>query len=92
MLLYCQSCFCDSAHFSGADTPEFAKWYKGHFSECNINYTGDPGGKEAAAAESLWGRSVNKHGFRYTTALLDCDSRTFTHLCEKNVYGELVIM
>ena len=45
-------------HFSGADTPEFAKWYEGRFSECNINYTGNPGGKEAAAAESLWDRSV----------------------------------
>ena len=50
----------------GADTPEFAEYYVGHFSNCTMNYTGTPGGMEVAAAESLWERPVDRHGFRYT--------------------------
>ena len=43
MSLYCQSCTSANACL-GADKPEFAEWYEGHFSHCYINYPGRHGG------------------------------------------------
>jgi len=84
--LYCQTCTSAKARL-GADTPEFDTWFERHFNECNINYTGNPGGMEVAVAEDLWDRSVDRHGFRYTTILSDGDAKTFKRLSEMEVYG-----
>ena len=50
IVLYCQSCTSAKARL-GADTPEFDSWFEGHFGECNVNYTGNPGGMEVVVAE-----------------------------------------
>ena len=42
---------------------------------------------KAAAAESLWNRSIERH-FRYTTLLSDGHARTYKHLCDLNIYGD----
>ena len=41
---------------------------------------------EAAAAEQLWERSIDKFGFRYTTLLSDGDAETYNQLYIKRVY------
>ena len=84
--LYCQTCTSAKARL-GADTPEFDSYFEGHFGECNVNYIGNPGGMEVTVAEDLWDRSVDKHGFRYTTGLSDGDAKTFKRLSEMEVYG-----
>ena len=38
-------------------------------------------------AEDLWDRSVDRHGFHYTTILSDGDAKTFKRLSEMEVYG-----
>ncbi|KAK2162271.1 hypothetical protein NP493_1529g00024 [Ridgeia piscesae] len=84
--LYCQTCTSAKARL-GEDKPEFDSWFEGHFGECNVNYTGNPGGMEVAVAEDLWDRSVDRHGFRYTTILSDGYAKTFKRLSEMEVYG-----
>ncbi|KAH7961600.1 hypothetical protein HPB52_010718 [Rhipicephalus sanguineus] len=42
---------------------------------------------EVEAAKILFGRSLEKHGLRYTTMLCDGDSRAFNSLQEEKVYG-----
>ena len=73
--------------WGGAHTTEYKAWKEQH-TECNANYTGTSGGMEADAAETLWIRSVDRHKFRYTTLLSDCDSKTYKYLCALNVYGD----
>ena len=43
---------------------------------------------DAAIAEILWKRSVQKHGLRYITLLSDGDARTYNHIVTLNVYGD----
>ena len=62
--LYCQSCAHTKAHYEHTHTAEYKTWKEQH-TECNSNYTGTSGGMEADAAETLWSRSVDRHGFRY---------------------------
>lgn len=87
MSLYCQSCACAEARYGGVHTPGYLAWKQEH-TECNANYSGASGGMEAEAAEQLWSRSLDRHGFRYTTLLSDGDAKTHKHLCSLKVYGE----
>ena len=57
-----------------------------HRSECNRNFDG---GMEAAAAEQLWERSVERYGFRYTTIVSNGDAKAFKHLRDRRVYGNV---
>ena len=36
----------------------------------------------------LWGRSIEKHNFRYTYMVSDIDSKAYAKIFEMNVYGE----
>ena len=87
MSLYCHSCAGAAARYGGEDTDEYRTWKAAH-RNCNINYSGSSGGMEAAAAEHLWERSIDKFGFRYTTLLSDGDAKTYNQLCRKQVYGD----
>lgn len=42
---------------------------------------------EMKAAEIMWKRSQEKWNMRYTTILSDGDTKTYSHLCDLNVYG-----
>ena len=37
----------------------------------------------------LWERSVERHGFRYTTIVSNEDAKAFKHLCDRRVYGNV---
>ena len=69
------------------NTPGFRDWQETHSNECNRNYSGSLGGMEAAPAESLWNRLIERD-FRYTTLLSDGDARTYKHLCDLNIYSD----
>ena len=88
MSRYCQQCANACVRYGGKATVDFTEWYRFHERDCNINYSGSAGGMEVRAAELLWERSVQR-GFRYTTLLSDGDARTFKHLCDLRVYGDV---
>jgi hypothetical protein len=83
---YCHSYTLAKHRFGGEDTEEFQTWKVDHGS-CSINYVGSSNGMEAAVAETLWMRSVDKHKFRYVEMLSDGDSSTFSHLQRLQPYG-----
>ena len=72
--LYCQRCSYAQRCFGGRATDEFREWFETHREDCNHNFDWSSGGMEAATAEVLWARSVERHRFRYTTILSDGDA------------------
>ena len=86
--LHCQRCSYAKKRYGGTNTPGFRNWHDTHINKCNRNYSGSSGGMEAAAAESLWNRSLERD-FRYTTLLSDGDAKTYKHLCDLNIYGDV---
>ena len=88
--LYCQRCSYAKRRYGGRDTDEFKAWYATHMNECNRNFDGTSGGMEASAAEQLWERSLER-GFRYTTIVADGDAKTYKHLCDRRIYGDVVL-
>ena len=87
--LYCQRCTFAKKLYGGAHTPAFQQWFETH-TECNKNYNGTSGGMEVAAAEILWKRSLER-GYMYTTMVSDGDARTFNHLTNLEVYGNVIL-
>lgn len=71
------------------DDPEYSEWRVRH--KCQKNTSSKPGQMEVEAAKILFGRSLEKHGLRYTTMLCDGDSRAFNSLQEEKVYGYIAI-
>ncbi|GFW20670.1 uncharacterized protein TNCV_1048931 [Trichonephila clavipes] len=84
---YCTECTAAVRDLSG-DSPDFAIWYEGHKSECQINHTGSSSSMETEAAAILWQRSIKECNMRYTCILSDGDSKTFQHLMSSNIYGK----
>ena len=84
--LYCQRCAIARSQCQG-NRAKFAKWLESH-TECNQNYRGTSGGMEVEAAEILWNRSMER-GFRYTTMVSDGDSRSYNHLTNLRIYGDV---
>ncbi|GFT14748.1 uncharacterized protein TNCV_99441 [Trichonephila clavipes] len=84
---YCTECTAAVRDLSG-DSPDFAIWYEGHKSECQINHTGSSSSMEMEAATILWQRSIKECNMRYTCILSDGDSKTFQHLMSLNIYGK----
>lgn len=68
----------------------YESWQKHHI--CQKNTDAKSGSMEVEAGLTLFGRSVSKHGLRYTTLVSDGDSRTFAALTEENVYGLVPIV
>ena len=88
--LYWQRCSYAKRRYGGRDTDEFKAWYATHRNECNRNFDRTSGGMEAAAGEQLWERSLER-GFRYTTIVADGDAKTYKHLCDRRIYGDVVL-
>ena len=88
---YSQHCSYARRRFGGRDTEEFKDWFETHRNECNRNFDGTSGAMEAAAAEMLWERYVDRHRFRYTTIVSDGNAKTYKHLCDRRVYGDVVL-
>ncbi|KAH9366722.1 hypothetical protein HPB48_008777 [Haemaphysalis longicornis] len=58
---------------------------------CQKNTDKKAGEMEVLAGLTLFQRSLEKHGLRYTTVLSDGDSRMYLALLESNVYGYIKI-
>ena len=86
--LYCQRCAIAKNQCRG-NRAKFNRWLDSH-TECNQNYRGTSGGMEVEAAEILWNRSMER-GFRYTTMVSDGDSKSFRHLTNLRVYGDVEV-
>ena len=84
--VYCQSCAYATTRCGSRDTSEFKAWQETH-EGCNCNYSGSFGGMEVEAAEMLWGSSVDRLNFRYTTILSDDDSWSYKRLCDLQPCG-----
>ena len=85
--LYCQRCACAKKQYRGTNTLGFKTWMASH-RECNKNFRGTSGGMEVEDAEILWNRSLERN-LRYTTMVSDGDSKSFKHLTNKRVYGDV---
>ncbi|KAH7940305.1 hypothetical protein HPB52_023019 [Rhipicephalus sanguineus] len=83
-LLRCAKCEFCSGPLNDGD-PRYSEWRARH--KCQKNSSSKPGQMEVEAAKILFGRSLEKHGLRYTTMLCDGDSRAFNSLQEEKVYG-----
>ena len=55
---------------------EYERWSITHKEVCDINYEGTSGGMEAAAAVTMWNRSL-EHNMRYMNFVCDGDSSAF---------------
>ncbi|GFX15201.1 uncharacterized protein TNCV_2709061 [Trichonephila clavipes] len=84
---YCTECTAAVRDLSG-DSPDFAIWYEGHKSECQINHTGSSSSMKMEAAAILWQRSIKECNMCYTCILSDGDSKAFQHLMSLNICGK----
>ncbi|KAK8372121.1 hypothetical protein O3P69_012721, partial [Scylla paramamosain] len=62
---------------------EYDRWKGSHDELCDINYEGTSGGMEAAAAVTMWTRSL-EHNMRYMNFVCDGDSSAFRAVKECN--------
>lgn len=61
-----------------------------HKENCSANYRGTSGGMEVCGAVEVFSRSQQMYGVRYLEYLGDGDSKGFTAVNEKKIYGEQV--
>ena len=72
---HCDSCAKNRKKLT-AD--EFDRWYVGHEEDCEKNHEGSAGSMEAVGTETIFRRSQELYGLRYTGFLGDGDSKSFT--------------
>ena len=78
---YCKIC---ESHKDDDDE----SWFEEHKDVCQKNFDGSSPAMEAEGWQRLWGRSVDKCKFRYTTVVSDGDSKAFTSVSNMKPYGE----
>lgn len=83
---YCRVCEKKKSEL-GEDSEEYEEWLLDHWLTCQANFDGSSPAMEAEGAERLWKRSQDI-GFRYTSFVSDCDSKTHDHLASLEVYGK----
>ena len=59
-------------------------WHASH--DCGLNYKGSAPNMEKAGSVSIFQRSIEKNGLRYTTFYGDGDSKSFNAV--ENIYGD----
>lgn len=73
-----------------SEPEKFHEWKAEHIrtGKCQINFEGSSSAMEANGAEILFSRSVARHNMRYRWMISDGDSKAYTRVVEKDVYGE----
>ena len=76
---HCDAC---AKHKHKKGETEFEHWHKTHTQKklCEKNHTGSAGSMEPAGTETIFRRSVTKHGLRYTQYLGDGDSKSYSRV------------
>ena len=69
------------------DPAAYDKWKESHV--CKFNYRGSAGNMEPVGAKRIWNRSIEKNKLRYTEFYSDCDSKSFTSVC--NTYPDIQV-
>lgn len=84
---YCGACATNKSRLS----PEkFQDWKKGH-SDCSSNHSGSAGAMEPAAMKTIFSRSEECRGLRYTGYLGDGDSKAYSSVVAADPYdGETI--
>ena len=62
---YCQGCVNINV-FKNTDDEKYNRLKADHVKQCKINHEGSAPSMEAAGASSMFGRSIETHGLRYT--------------------------
>ena len=86
MSKFCKTCN-NIEKFKLNDIDQYERRQGNH--KCAINYSGSSGGMEVEGAKRIFGRSVEKHGVRYSEFYGDGDSKSFHSV--KNIYPEMTI-
>ena len=66
------------------DPIRYEDWHASH--DCGLNYKGSAPNMEKAGSVSIFQRSIEKNGLRYTTFYGDGDSKSFNAV--ENIYGD----
>ena len=66
-----------------SDRARYELWKASH--KCSLNYTGSSPNMEKVGAQTMFGRSVDKHGLYYTSFYGDGDSKAFPSA--EKIYG-----
>ena len=76
---HCDAC---AKHKHKKGEAEFEQWHKTHTQKklCEKNHTGSAGSMEPAGTETIFRRSVTKHGLRYMQYLGDGDSKSYSRV------------
>lgn len=76
----CEAC---SKKAKNTTEEEFSEWFEEHRDQCKKNYTGSSRGMEAAAAVTLFRRSLAKK-LRYRVFISEGDSSAYSAVCMMN--------
>lgn len=82
---FCMSCKKMIKKLSKED---FQVWYDEHAPDCSSNHSGSAGKMEVDGVIEMFERSMDLHNVRYLEYIGDGDSKTFSNLAEKNIYGD----
>lgn len=86
---YCHACkLTEAKHLPERD---LAAWKEEHAPDCCQNHQLSSKAMEQEAAKIMWGRSVEKFGFRYVEMLSDGDSAAYKAVCTLDPYNPQTI-
>lgn len=84
----CKSKYCHACEIGPKPSDNnYNEWKNSHKESCQKNFDGSSNAMEAAAAATIFGRSISKFNLRYTTMLCDGDSKAFLTVRDCNFYG-----
>ena len=84
----CSTCQRKALENPDVDSQEFQDWYENPLPNYQVNFEGSAPAMEAAGAELLWNRSLQKHNCRYTKLAGGGDSKTHARLLYTKPYGD----
>ncbi|RXG73291.1 hypothetical protein Avbf_00743 [Armadillidium vulgare] len=104
--MYCHVCKINAKKIVSMNPAEMTEWFNKHQDTCEIREWCDeidqdseegikeidPKYLESFIAKKIWGRSIEKFGFRYTTLIHESDERIHAELLKNAPYGDIPVM
>ena len=75
----CRTCLINTRK---EGTKEYNEWWEGHKAQCQVNFHESSGAMDPVGCVTIFKRSVDRSGLRYTHFLGDGDSKAFKQLKE----------
>lgn len=85
---YCHEC---ATRKKLADENQEKEWQTKHMGSCSKNYEGPSGGMEVATVVSMFNRSQDQYGVRYSHYLGDGDCKSFNSVLQADPYDNLQV-